>query len=142
MIKWFIFIVSIFQIGCSKVIEIDIHNTKTLVLNSILNPDSSFTFRISTTSSLLNNYDTLKENLRIYLYEDDKLIFESVSQTNLFKTNLKPMQRKKYTVELKYDNFPPIKASDTIPGLVPIDNAYMIFPAGVDAFGVYKQKHV
>ena len=137
MIKWFIFIFSIFQIGCSKIIEIDIHNTKALVLNSILNPDSSFTFRISTTSSLLNNYDTLKENLRLYLYEDDKLIFESVSQTNLFKTNLKPMQRKKYTVELKSDNFPPIKASDTIPGLVPIDNAYMIFPAGVDAFGFY-----
>jgi len=137
MIKWFIIIVSIFQIGCSKVVEIDLGNTKALVLNSIFNPDSIFTFRISTTASLLNNYDTLNENVHFSLYEEDKLIFESLSPTNLFKTNLKPMQRKKYTIELKSDNFPLIKASDSIPGLVPIDNAYMIFPAGVDAFGVY-----
>jgi len=123
--------------GCSKVIEIDLNNTKALVLNSIFNPDSLFTFRISTTASLLNNYDTLNENLHISLYEKDKLILESVSQSSLFKTNLKPMFGRKYAVELKSDNFSSIKASDTIPRLVLIDNAYMIFPAGVDASGSY-----
>jgi hypothetical protein len=138
MIKWLVIVFSISQVACSKIIEINMHNTKALVLNSIFNPDSSFTFRISTTSSLLNSYDTLTENLHFSLYEEDKLIFESVSQSSLFKTDLKPMRGKKYTVELKSDNFPAIKASDTIPGLVPIDNAYMIFPAGVDAFGFYK----
>ena len=138
MIKWFIIIFSIFQIGCSKVVEIDLNNNKALVLNSIINPDSLFTFRISTTASLLNSYDTLNENLHFSLYEEDKLIFESVSQSSLFKTVLKPTRGRKYTVELKSDNYSPTKASDTIPSLVPIDNAYMIFPAGVDAFGFYK----
>ena len=137
MIKWFIIFFSIFQIGCSKIIEIDLDNTKALVLNSIFNPDSIFTFQISTTASLLNNYDTLNENLYFSLYEEDKLIFESVSQSSLFKTDLNPLPGRKYTVELKSDNFPTIKASDTIPNLVPIDNAYMVFPAGVDAFGFY-----
>jgi len=138
MIKWFILILSILQIGCSKIIEIDLDNNKALVLNSIFNPDSTFTLRISTTASLLNNYDTLNENLHISLFEDDKLVFESVSQSSLFKTNLKPTSGRKYTVEFKSDNFAPIKAFDTIPNLVPIENAYMIFPAGVDAFGHYK----
>lgn len=123
--------------SCSKVIEINLDNNKALVLNSILNPDSLLTFRISTTASLLNEYDTLNENLQFSLYEEDKLIFESVLQTNLFKTDIKPTQGRKYTVELKSDNFPQIKASDTIPGLVSIDNADMIFPAGVDAYGSY-----
>lgn len=137
MMKWFILIFSILQIGCSKIIEIDLDNTKALVLNSIFNPDSIFTFQISTTASLLNNYDTVNENLHFSLYEEDKLIFESVSQSSLFKTDLNPLPGRKYTVELKSDNFPTIKASDTIPNLVPIDNAYMVFPAGVDAFGFY-----
>ena len=123
--------------ACSKIIEIDLNNTKALVLNSIFNPDSIFTFRISTTASLLNNYDTINENLHFSLYEEDKLIFESVSQSSLFKTDLKPTSGRKYTVELKSDNFSSITASDTIPSLVPIDNAYMIFPAGVDASGSY-----
>ena len=137
MIKWLVIVFSISQVACSKIIEIDMHNTKALVLNSILYPDSSFTFRISTTSSLLNNYDTLKENLQLYLYEDDILIYESLTQSNFIKTDLRPMRGKKYSFELESVNFPSIKASDTIPNLVPIDNAYMVFPAGVDAFGFY-----
>ncbi len=138
MIKWFIIFFSIFQIGCSKVIEIDLNNTKALVLNSIFNPDSLFTFRLSTTASLLNNYDTLNDNLHLSLYEENKLIFDSVSQLSIFKIDVKPISGKNYTVELKPDNYSPIKASDTIPNLVPIDNAYMIFPSGIDAFGFYK----
>lgn len=128
---------SLLHYGCSKIIEIDLGNNKELVLNSIFNPDSLFSVQISTTASLLDEYDTLNENLHFSLYEEDKLIFESISQTNQFRTDLKPTQGRKYTVELKSDNFPPIKASDTIPGLVPIDNVYMIFPAGVDASGYY-----
>ena len=138
MARWITIICLIFSTSCSKVLEIDLINTNALVLNSIFNPDSLFTFRISTTASLLNNYDTLNENLHFSLYEEDSLIFESASQSSMFKTDLKPVRGKKYTVELKSDNFPPIKASDTIPNLVPIDNAYMIFPAGVDEFGGYK----
>lgn len=137
MIKWFIIFLTIFQIGCTKVIEIELDNTKTLVLNSIFNPDSLFTFRISTTASLLNNYDTLDDNLHFSLYEENKLIFDSVSKLSLFKIDVKPIIGKNYTVELKSANYSPIKASDTIPNQVPIDNAYMIFPAGVDAFGFY-----
>jgi hypothetical protein len=127
----------ILQISCSKEIEIDLDNTKALVLNSIFNPDSLFTFHITATASLLNNYDTLSENLHFSLYDEDKLIFESVSQSGLFKTNLKPVSGRKYTVELQSSNFPALKAIDAIPNLVPIDNAYMIFPSGVDAFGFY-----
>jgi len=138
MTKWFIIIFAIFQIGCSKVVEIDLNTTNALVLNSIINPDSIFTFRISTTASLLNNYDTLNENLHLSLYEEEKLIFDSISQSSLLKTDLKPVSGRNYTVELKSENFTPIRASDTIPSLVPIDNAYMIFSAGVDAFGFYK----
>lgn len=137
MIKWLVIVFSISQVACSKIIEIDMHNTKALVINSILNPDSSFTFRISTTSSLLNNYDTLNENLQLNLYEDDILIYESLTQSNFIKTDLRPLRGKKYSFELESVNFPSIKASDTIPNLVPIDKAYMVFPAGVDAFGFY-----
>ena len=123
--------------GCSKIIEIDLDNNKALVLNSLFNTDSLFAFRISTTASLLNEYDTLNEKLQFSLFEEDKLIFECVSQTNLIKTEIKPIQKRKYSVEVKSDNFPPVNASDTIPELVPIDNANMIFPAAVDASGSY-----
>jgi hypothetical protein len=143
MIKWVIIFFIIIQIGCTKVIEIELDNTKTLVLNSVFNPDSLFTFRISTTASLLNNYDTLDDNLHVYLFEENKLIFDSVSKLSLFKINVKPIIGKNYTVELKSANYLPIRASDTIPILVPIDNAYMIFPAGVDAFGFYNaESHI
>lgn len=132
-----ILLLLLFLCGCSKIIEIDLDNNKALVLNSLFSTDSLFSFRISQTASLLNEYDTLNEKLQFSLYEEDKLIFECVSQTNLIKTDTKPTQKRKYSIELKSANFPPVKATDTIPGLVPIDNAFMIFPAAVDASGSY-----
>jgi hypothetical protein len=138
MIKWLVIVFSILQIGCSKEIEINLDNTKALVLNSVFKPNEFFTFRLSTTASLLNNYDSINENLHFSLYEEDKLIVDSILQSSILETYLMPVPGKKYSVEVKSDNFPSIKAIDTIPNLVPIDNAYMIFPAGVDAFGGYK----
>jgi hypothetical protein len=137
MIKWSVIIFSIFQLGCSKEIEINLGDTKSLVLNSIFNPDDPFTFRVSTTASLLDNYELLNERIDLSLYENDRLIIDSTMQSGIFVTNRRPVPKIKYTLELKSKIFPTIKASDTIPNLVPIDNAFLIFPAGVDAFGVY-----
>jgi len=138
MARWIVIICLVFSIGCSKVVEIDLDNTKALVINSVFKPDESFTFRISTTASLLSNYDSINENLHFSLFEEDKLVVDSILQSSILETYLMPIPGKKYSVEVKSDHFPSIKATDTIPVLVLIDNAYMIFPAGVDEFGGYK----
>ena len=138
MAKWILIICLVFSIGCSKDVEIDLENTKALVLNSVFKPNEPFAFRISITASLFNNYDSLNENLHFSLFEEDKLVIDSILQSSILETYLMPIPGKKYTVEVKSDNFPSIKATDSIPNLVPIDTAYMIFPAGVDEFGGYK----
>ena len=138
MIKWLVIIIAIVQFGCSKEIEINLVNKKRLVLNSIFDPDEIFKFRISITSSLLDNYQPFNENIDLSLYEGDRLVFDSILQSGILDTNLRPKPGIKYTVELKSNKFQPIKAIDTIPTMVAIDNAFMIFPAGVDAFGFYK----
>lgn len=137
MIKWFI-IFSFVQISCSKEIEINLDNHKTLVLNSVFNPEEPFTFRISTTAPLLDDYEPFTENVHLFLTEDNRLITDTILSTGILETNLIPRSGVNYSIELRSDNFPIIRAIDTIPNLVPIDNAYMIFPSGVDAFGFYE----
>jgi hypothetical protein len=137
MARWIIFICLVFCIGCSKVAEIDLENTKALVINSVFKPNEPFTFSISTTASLFTNYDSLNENLHFFLYEEDKLVVDSILHSGILETNLLPERDKKYSLEVKSVNFQTIEATDSIPNLVPIDTAYMIFPAGVDAYGVY-----
>ena len=98
MARWIVIICLVFSIGCSKVVEIDLDNTKALVINSVFKPDESFTFRISTTASLLSNYDSINENLHFSLFEEDKLVVDSILQSSILETYLMPIPGKKYSV--------------------------------------------
>lgn len=138
MIKWLVIIILIFQISCTKEIEINLDNQKALVLNSVFNPDEPFIFRISSTTPLLSDYETFNADAHLRLTENHRLIIDTLISTGILETNLNPKPGVKYSVELESAGYPAIKAIDTIPNLVPIDNAYMIFPSGVDAFGFYK----
>jgi hypothetical protein len=132
-----IIIFSLIQAGCSKEVEIDLSNTKSIVLNSVFNPNKVFSFNMSLTASPLNNYDSINGQLHFFLYEEDKIILNTLLQSDILETDFLPKPGKKYTVEVISDSFPSIRASDSIPNLVQIDDAYLIFPAGVDAYGDY-----
>lgn len=137
MIKLLVVFILILQISCTKEIEINLDNQKALVLNSVFNSDEPFTFRISSTTPLLSDYEPFNAEAHLLLTEDQRLIIDTLISTDILETNLKPKPGAKYSVELESHNFPNLKATDTIPDLVPIDKAHMIFPSGVDAFGFY-----
>lgn len=121
--------------GCSKEIELDLANDRALVLNSIFQPDSVFSFRVSYTSSPLEDYILVDDSFHLFLYEENDLLIDTLFLDGYIAFNKIPSVNKKYTVELVTADLPSVQATDSIPALVYIDDAFIIYPAGVDAYG-------
>jgi hypothetical protein len=121
--------------GCSKEIELELTSDRALVLNSIFNPDSAFLFRISFTASPLDDYTLGNDTFHLFLYEENDLLIDTLFSGNYIAFNKIPSINKKYTVELGTSDLPSVQATDSIPELVYIDDAFIIYPAGVDAYG-------
>ncbi len=113
----------------------ELNNEKTLVLNCLFSPDNPFTFYISTTSSPIENYDnSTTDFFRIILSNTDDILIDSTFQGNQLDLDLIPSHTS-YFIEVQSDEFPAIQAVDSLPKLVEISDAFLIYPAGVDAYG-------
>ncbi|OFX82635.1 MAG: hypothetical protein A2W99_06680 [Bacteroidetes bacterium GWF2_33_16] len=130
-----IILLTITIFSCTKELDYELENIKSLVINSVFYPDNNFTFHVSTTASTLEKYDTLKERVQLLLYENDYLIIDTMLGTGTFQTNYKPISNIKYTVKILSNSLQSITASDSIPNSINIDDATLLFPVGVDEMG-------
>lgn len=130
-----ILLILIIQFSCTKELDYELECTKSLVINSVFNPDDNFTFHISTTASTLEKYDTLKENIQLLLYENDYVIIDTMLDAVTFQSTIRPNSNIKYTVEISSNNFQSIIAFDSIPRKINIEDATLISPVGVDEYG-------
>ncbi len=115
----------------------NLDGTKSLVLNSIFHPGSEFSLRFSTTTSPLENYDTINEYVHLILKEDDIILADTNFKSDRISFGMLPKSNTRYSVEVSSIGMRTIFTSDSIPNLVNIDEAFLIFPAGVDEYGDY-----
>jgi hypothetical protein len=80
-------------------------------------------------------YPIVNDTFHLKLFEEENLLIDSVFIGNYLTTNTIPIVNKKYTVEIAATGLPVIRAFDSIPDQVPITDALLIFPAGVDPYG-------
>ncbi len=123
--------------ACTKELEYELNNTKSLVINSVFHPDDKFNFTISYTAFPLDQYDTINEELHLLFYEKNKLLVDTFITSGILSTNIYPKPNTKYRVELISNNRLPVSACDSIPNEVAINEATYKFPAGTDEYGDY-----
>ncbi|MBE9468357.1 MAG: DUF4249 family protein [Bacteroidetes bacterium] len=135
LINVLIIVFLILYTSCTKELNCKLEDTKSLVINSVFNPKNYFTFNLSYTTSPLNSYDSINEKLHFLFYEENNLIIDTFLQSGILETNIRPIPNKEYKVEVLSDKLPSIITSDSIPNIVNIDKAILIYPAGVDEYG-------
>lgn len=123
--------------SCTKELDIDLPEQKSLVLNSIFNPDSVFSFRLSYTTSPFAEYNEMDDTFHLKLYEGDYLLIDTDVVGGIYRSYLRPSRYSKYTIEVTTSGLPSVYAADSIPERVAIDDAFLIFPAGLDSYGDY-----
>ena len=88
-----------------------------LVLNGILHPDS--VVRVYLTKSLpISDNDSAFSVIAgaiVLLYEDDAFVNYLTFEKNSYQMNYYPVPGRRYTVEVKADGYPTVKASDVMP---------------------------
>ncbi len=126
-------------VSCTKEIPIVFNEEdKQLVVNSIFSPNRPFSFNFSYTASPLSDYDTiLLSDFRFILFENGEAILDSNLVSHDLNTSIYPKPNTSYSLELWSKNNPALIANDIIPQLVKIDEARLIFPAGLDKYGEY-----
>jgi hypothetical protein len=123
--------------SCTKELNYELNDTKSLVINSVFHPGSEFSFHISNTSSPLQRYDSIHEKLNFLLYEGNSIIMDTLIHSGFLITNIHPKSNTKYRIEVSSENLPSISSIDSIPDKVSIHEATVVFPAGVDDYGDY-----
>ncbi|NLA23721.1 MAG: DUF4249 domain-containing protein [Bacteroidales bacterium] len=104
----------VFTWACEKTIEIDIEATKPrLVLNAVINPDSTIAVFLSRSMHILDNQNVMRiTNARVFFYEDDIEIAEMQHVENgMYVCDYYPKIGKKYSVKASAKDFDDIKAS-------------------------------
>ncbi|KKK64558.1 hypothetical protein LCGC14_2982980 [marine sediment metagenome] len=124
-------------LSCSREIFLESDHNKSIVVNSVFKAYDEIVLQLSLTSSPLDEYEDIGENFHVLLYENDRLIFDTLTTETLLKTGIYPSPIAKYSIEVLSDNHTPIFATDSIPSLVRINEAFFNIPAGVDPYGEY-----
>jgi hypothetical protein len=125
----FILLFLLLAAGCEK--EIPIASTKfkpQLVINCILDTDTSLSVYVSKTSLMADTSNSLVNNAVVGLWED-KIFLENLSYAGngLYQYSGKPLPGRNYRLKLNAPGFTETLASDTIPNPVTISDAYYKF---------------
>ncbi|MDA3891579.1 MAG: DUF4249 domain-containing protein [Salinivirgaceae bacterium] len=109
--------------ACVKQIELKEGNNSSLVLNSIISPDSIFKVNVSQVRSIGATEAYLIDNAVVSIFSDDTLLFTlSHSNNGWYKSYYKPMVNKSYTIKVDAVNTN-LSASTSIPEKVAITEA-------------------
>lgn len=125
-------------LSCTKEIPLEIEIEKpSLVVNCIFNPNTPFTFYLSTTSSITSSSLPSDDTLFVKIYQDDKLILETTSVIDTLKTTIYPKIGSIYYLEIESENYGTLTASDSIPKLPETIDGKFYYFTGVDDYGEY-----
>lgn len=117
--------IALFVIICSCDDKIDLSVEKPhLVVGSFFSNNETIKLSLHKTSIIftsLSEYFDSVPKARINLYEDDKFVEEILKHSDgFYKSKIVPSIGKKYSIEVKAENYPILKAEDIIPRLVKI----------------------
>ena len=87
-----------------------------VVLNGILNPDSTIRITLTETIPLdeTQNFPTVN-NAAVVLYEDERIVDTLVFQQDEYSSDYYPQVGKQYTVEAQVPGYEVVRASDRVP---------------------------
>jgi len=116
LVLFFLLVFSLFS--CEKELDMDIPaNEPKIVVNSFINPDSTFRLHLSESSHVLSN-DVLPAIIggTVELYEELTLIETLADLGNgYYSSNKKPQSGKKYSIKVTKSGFKTITSSDAVP---------------------------
>ncbi|MET4074194.1 DUF4249 domain-containing protein [Hymenobacter sp. UYCo722] len=120
--------------GCIDQISADLPAPpKVLVVNSILTPDSLFRVQVSRVTSATDASSRLLAVAQVSLLTPGGAMEMLRSQGDgLYYSPTKPVSGTPYTLQVAAPGYPSVSATDTVPVLVPIREAWFSFPTGTD----------
>lgn len=126
--------------SCEKYLEFDEEVLASkLVVNGIINPDSTFKIHISNSLSVIDNADlSIVENANVVIYDGNGGIYETLTYyyNGVYEGNLKPILGDNYTIEVSAPDFVTVTGSTSIPNLV---NISQVDTLGVEDVNGYKE---
>ncbi|WP_210520760.1 DUF4249 domain-containing protein [Hymenobacter terricola] len=106
---------------------------KRLVVNSILTPDSVFRVQVSRVTSTTDASSRLLSSAQVSLLTAGGSTEVLRSQGNgLYASTNQPASSTAYTLTVQANDYPTVSATDTVPAVVPIREAWYSFPTGTD----------
>lgn len=112
--------------SCEKVVpfEGDIDSSK-LVINSIFESDSIFKVHVSVSRSVIDtsSFQNIVDAI-VKIKDDNGYLVETLNHTNngFYSGQNIPEENKSYTLEVEHPNFTNVKASDSLPSPITINN--------------------
>lgn len=118
--------------SCEKYIDFDAEiKQPKLVVNGIINPDSTFDIHISRSLSVIDNSDlSIVENATVKILDQNGNVFETLvyEYNGRYKGTLSPNMNEDYSIEVTAPDFDMVTATTSIPNLVDLSQ--------VDTLGV------
>lgn len=120
--------------GCIDQISADLPAPpKVLVINSIIMPDSVFRVQVSRVTSATDASSRVLSSAQVSLLTPGGAVEVLRSQGNgLYYSPNKPVSGTAYSLQVAAPGYPSVSATDTVPALVPIREAWFSFPTGTD----------
>lgn len=132
------FIIIVLSISCSKEIKLkQISVESRLVLNGFICPDSLVSVNVRKTTGILSDENPIIENATVSLYKNNRFIenLPHIGNGNYKSNKIYPQVDSIYTVEVKAEGLPTVKATDTIPQKTPILSCTKTFGETYDEYG-------
>lgn len=126
--------------SCEKYLDFDDEiKTSKLVINGVINPDSTFRVEISNSLSVIDKGDLEPvENAVVNIFDGSGALYETLihDSDGYYLGSLKPLDNQQYTVEVSAPNFSSIRAQTSIPLLTSISSVDTL---GVEDVDQYKE---
>jgi len=120
--------------SCIDQISVDLPApSKAIVINSIITPDSVFRVQVSRVVSTVDSSSRLLSSANVYLDTPGRGTELLRNQgRGLYSSAAKPVSGVPYTLRAEADGYPAVSATDTVPAVVPIREAWHSYPTGTD----------
>ena len=115
-VYFFILVISALT-SCEKEVYLNFNQNEKMVLNCILNTDSTITARLSLSRGIEANYEFQAiENATILLYKEKELLGEFTSGNNgKYSLNVKPIPNQTYHIQVLHPDYSDLTATTRVP---------------------------
>ncbi len=122
-------LIGVFSFSCTDSIKLDLSHLPTqLVVNSVINPDSTIRVYLSQTQDFASPTSIHKyPNASIQLFEDGALVGYLTEQDSFYSMDYHPQINKEYALEIDAEGFETVYAKTRIPARSSISDSYYLF---------------